>query len=295
MLTERAFAKVNLYLHVVGRRADGYHLLDSLAVFPGAADVVQAAPAGTITLEITGPCGSGLGGGPDNLVLRAARALASTAGIEAGARLTLEKRLPVASGIGGGSADAAATLRALIRLWDVHLPAGRLQLIAQSLGADVPVCLASRPARMQGIGEILGSAPMLPACGITLLNPGAAVATPDVFRMRQGAFSEIPLLPQADWPDGAAMAADLAHLRNDLEAPAIALCPAIAPVLEWLRAQPDCLLARLSGSGATCFGLFATPDAATAVAARAPVSWWAWGGAMTGDAEGFTEGSCTPY
>jgi 4-diphosphocytidyl-2-C-methyl-D-erythritol kinase len=294
MLTERASAKVNLYLHVVGRRADGYHLLDSLAVFPGAADVVHAAPAGTITLEITGPCGGGLGAGPDNLVLRAVRALASASGIEAGARLTLEKRLPVASGIGGGSADAAATLRVLVRLWDVRLPGDRLQVIAQDLGADVPVCLASRPARMQGVGELLSPAPTLPACGVVLLNPGAAVATPDVFGARQGAFSEVPLLPAA-WPDAAAMAVDLGHLRNDLEAPAVALCPAIAPVLEWLRAQPGCLLARMSGSGATCFGLFATPDAAAVVAARAPVSWWAWGGAMTGDAEGFTEGSRTPY
>lgn len=294
MPTEEAPAKVNLYLHVVGRRADGYHLLDSLAVFPGATDTVHATPAGTMTLEVNGPHGVGLEAGAGNLVMRAALALASAAGVEAGARLILDKRLPVASGIGGGSADAAATLRALVRLWDVRLPSDRLRLIVQGLGADVPVCLASRPARMQGVGEILGSAPVLPACGMVLLNPGAAVSTPDVFRARQGAFSDIPVLPAA-WPDVAAMAADLALLRNDLEAPAMALCPAIAPVLDWLRARPGCLLARMSGSGATCFGLFATPDAAAAVAVQAPASCWAWGGAMTGDAKGFTEGSCTPY
>ncbi len=283
MLTEAAPAKVNLYLHVVGRRADGYHLLDSLAVFPGAADAVHAAPAEATTLEVAGPCGAGLGAGPDNLVLRAARALALDVGVRVGARLLLEKRLPVASGIGGGSADAAATLRALVRLWDVRLSPERLLLIARGLGADVPVCLASHPARMQGVGEILGTAPALPSCGMILLNPGTAIATPEVFRARQGAFSQVPPLPAA-WPDAVAMAADLAQLRNDLEPPALALCPAVATVLNWLRGQPGCLLARMSGSGATCFGLFASPHAAAVVAAQAPVHWWAWGGAMAGGA-----------
>lgn len=279
MLTESARAKVNLYLHVVGRRADGYHLLDSVAVFPGAADGLSAAPAGALTLEVVGPGAAGLGVGPDNLVLRAARALASATGVGAGARLVLDKRLPVASGIGGGSADAAAALRLLARLWEVRPSPERLRAIAQRLGADVPVCLDSRPARMGGVGEHLQPAPSLPECGMALLNPGAAVATPDVFRARSGGFSEMPELPDA-WPDAAALAAGLARLGNDLEAPAMALCPAIAVVLEWLRAQPGCLLARMSGSGATCFGLFADAEAARAVAARAPGSWWAWGGAM---------------
>lgn len=280
MLTEAARAKVNLYLHVVGRRADGYHLLDSLAVFPGAADRLSAAPADALTLEVGGPGAAGLGTGPDNLVLRAARALAAATGVAAGARLVLDKRLPVASGIGGGSADAAAALRLLARLWDVRLPAERLRSVAERLGADVPVCLGSRPARMQGVGEHLRPAPSLPECGMALLNPGAAVATPDVFRARGGAFSDAAPLP-GGWPDAAAMAADLAHMRNDLEAPALSLCPAIAAVLDWLRAQPGCLLARMSGSGATCFGLFAGAEAAVTVAARAPASWWAWGGAMS--------------
>lgn len=281
MLEETARAKVNLFLHVVGRRADGYHLLDSLAVFPGAADRLSAAPADALTLAVEGPGAAGLGAGPDNLVLRAARALASAAGVEAGARLVLDKRLPVASGIGGGSADAAAALRLLARLWDARLPTERLRDIAHGLGADVPVCLASRPARMGGVGERLQPAPLLPDCGMALLNPGVAVATPDVFRARGGAFSAMPVLPDA-WPDAAAMAADLAGLRNDLEAPALPLCPVITDVLDWLRAQPGCLLARMSGSGATCFGLFADAGAAEAVAARAPAPWWAWGGAMGG-------------
>ena len=279
MLTEAAPAKVNLYLHVVGRRADGYHLLDSVAVFPGAADRLSAAPADVLTLDVEGPAAAGLGAGPDNLVLRAARALAAVTGVEPGARLVLDKRLPVASGIGGGSADAAAALRLLARLWNVRLSPERLLAAAQGLGADVPVCLDSHPARMQGVGERLQPAPSLPECGMALLNPGAAVATPDVFRARTGGFSEVPALPDG-WPDAAGLATDLARLRNDLEVPAMALCPAIAAVLEWLRAQPGCLLARMSGSGATCFGLFADAGGAAAAAGRAPASWWAWGGAM---------------
>jgi 4-diphosphocytidyl-2-C-methyl-D-erythritol kinase len=294
LVAETAPAKVNLYLHVVGRRADGYHLLDSLAVFPGAADMLRAKPADGLTLEVEGPFGAGLGAGPDNLVLRAAAALAAAGGTGDGARLVLEKNLPVASGIGGGSTDAAAALRALVRLWGTRLSPERLQDIARGLGADVPVCLARRPARMQGVGEILGAAPALPACGMVLLNPGVAVATPDVFRARTGDFSKAPLLPAA-WPDAGSMATDLDRLQNDLEAPAMALVPEIGVVLEWLRGQRGCLLARMSGSGATCFGLFATADAAAAVAAQAPASWWAWGGAMSGRARGFTEGSRTPY
>lgn len=282
MLIEAAPAKVNLYLHVVGRRADGYHLLDSLAVFPGAADTLHASPADTLTLDVEGPFKGGLGAGPDNLVLKAASALAASVGTASGARLVLDKRLPVASGIGGGSADAAAALRVLVRLWDLRSAPDRLLAIARGLGADVPVCLASRPARMQGVGEILSPAPALPNCGMVLLNPGVGVATPEVFRARTGGFSNIPLLPAA-WPDAASMAADLARLRNDLEAPAMALVPAIGAMLDWLRGQPGCLLGRMSGSGATCFGLFADGQTAAAVATRAPVSWWAWGGALGHD------------
>jgi len=143
---EPAPAKVNLYLHVVGRRADGYHLLDSLAVFADVADAVQVAPAGTLTLELAGPFGAALAGEPDNLVLRAARSLAAAAGIVPRARIVLAKRLPVASGIGGGSTDAAAAVRALARLWRLELPGARLAELAATLGADVPVCLACRPA-----------------------------------------------------------------------------------------------------------------------------------------------------
>ena len=280
LLAELAPAKVNLFLHVVGRRADGYHLLDSLVVFPGAADCLTAGPAARLDLAVAGAFGAGLGAGPDNLVLRAARALADKAGVTAGASLVLDKRLPVASGIGGGSADAAAALRLLARLWSVRLPDDALQGIALGLGADVPVCLAGRAARMGGIGDRLSPAPALPPFGVVLVNPGAGVSTPEVFRARTGPFSHGASLP-ASWPDAEAMALDLSALGNDLEAPTLRLCPAVGDVLAWLRAQPGCLLARMSGSGATCFGLFRDAAAASATAGRAPPPWWAWGGGFT--------------
>jgi 4-diphosphocytidyl-2-C-methyl-D-erythritol kinase len=220
---EAARAKVNLFLHVLGRRADGYHLLDSLAVFPMVGDVLSAEPAPGLSLTLTGPFGARLATEPDNLVLRAARALAAAAGVPARARLTLDKRLPVASGIGGGSADAAAALRLLARLWKVPTD---LIPVAATLGADVPVCLHQRPARMRGVGERLAPAPLLPDAGIVLLNPGGAVATALVFRARQGAFGAPAGLPDA-WPDSSAMAADLALLRNDLEPAALSLHPPI--------------------------------------------------------------------
>ena len=278
--SERARAKVNLYLHITGRRADGYHDLDSLAVFPDIGDVLSVATSDTLGLEVTGPFAPGLAGGGDNLVLRAARALLEAAGATHGAALTLEKNLPVASGIGGGSADAAAALRLLDRVWGLGLPAAQLAGIALGLGADVPVCLAGSPARMSGIGEVIGVAPALPACGMVLVNPGVPVATAEVFRGRLDAYSAPANLP-ARWADAAALADTLGHLSNDLEAPALRLCPPIGEALLWLRGRPGCRFARMSGSGATCFGLFDSPAAAaTAVEDSVPPGWWAWGGAL---------------
>lgn len=277
---EPARAKVNLFLHVTGKRADGYHLLDSLAVFPGVGDVLSAEPAATLSLELSGRFGATLSAEPDNLVLRAARALAARCGVTAGARLLLEKNLPIASGIGGGSADAAAALRLLCRMWAVNPDPNALAEIAAGLGADVPVCLRSQPARMQGIGERLSDAPVLPNCGMVLVNPGVAVATPAIFRARSGAFSPIATLPPG-WDNAAALAAGLASLSNDLEPPALSLCPAIGDVLAALRTDPACLLARMSGSGATCFALYDTQATAQSAASRlADPAWWVWGGAM---------------
>ncbi len=278
-MEEAAPAKVNLYLHVTGRRADGYHLLDSLAVFGPAADLLRAAPAGELTLSLDGPFGEALSAEADNLVLRAARAL--PAGDTRGAALRLTTRLPVASGIGGGSADAAAALRLLNRLWDTGLDEAALAALAAPLGADVPVCVASRPAVMQGIGELIRPAPALPECGLLLVNPRLPLATPAVFRARQGGFSPPAALP-ATWADADAMAADLRRLGNDLEPAALSLCPAIGEVLAALRAQRGCLLARMSGSGATCFGLFATPAEAEAAGRGMPPGWWVSGGGLYG-------------
>ena len=273
MPTRFAPAKVNLFLHVTGKREDGYHRLDSLAVFPAIGDQVSAEACPELGLSISGRFGEVLRAEPDNLLLRAARALRPGAK----AALHLEKNLPVASGIGGGSADAAAALHVLSELWgaDTSLPE-----IALALGADVPVCLASRPARMGGIGEVLSPAPRLPRFGMVLANPGVAVPTPAVFRARQGAFTPPAALPDA-WPDAAAMARDLAQCGNDLQAPAIGLEPVIGTVLDVLTGLPGTLLARMSGSGATCFALFASPEEAAAAAqgVQRP-GWWCWGGGL---------------
>ena len=276
-LHEPAPAKVNLFLHVLGRREDGYHLLDSLAAFAAVGDLLYAEPAASLNLDLRGPFADGLRAEPDNLVLRAARALAKAAGVPAQARLTLDKRLPIASGIGGGSADAAAALRLLARFWSID-PAV-IAAVAPGLGADVPACVASCTVRMSGIGERLDPAPDLPAVGLLLVNPGVPVATPTVFRARTGPFSAKATLPPG-WSNAAAMAADLAALSNDLQAPAAALCPAVADALGWLRSRHGCLLARMSGSGATCFGVFADAAEASAAAVGAPAPWWSWGGGL---------------
>jgi 4-diphosphocytidyl-2-C-methyl-D-erythritol kinase len=289
---EPAPAKINLHLHVLGRRPDGYHLLDSLVAFagaglPGGADRLRWQPGGPLALRVEGPEAAGLADEPDNLVLRAARLLAAEAGLVPHGLLVLEKCLPVASGIGGGSADAAAALRLLNRVWGTGLDQARLAGLAARLGADVPVCLAGRAARMGGIGEVLTPAPALPPAGLLLANPRIPLATPAVFRARRGEVSEVAALPAA-WPEAAAMARDLAACRNDLEPAAIALCPPVATLLEAIRALPGCLLARMSGSGASCFGLFATPAAAQAAAPMLPAAFWRWGG-------GFTTGASALY
>ncbi len=280
-LAEAAPAKVNLYLRVTGRRPDGYHLLDSLAVFAGVADRIAARPAPDLTLRVSGPGAAALACDPgENLVLRAARSLREQCAVAQGAAITLEKRLPVASGIGGGSADAAAALRVLVRLWGLSPSAAALAAVAEQLGSDVPVCLAGRPARMRGVGEVLEAAPSLPEFGLLLVNPGVSVRTPEVFRARSGGFSGAAELPDG-WPDAAAMAAALRALGNDLAAAAERLSPSIGDVVAVMRAVPGCLLAQMSGSGATCFGLFATPRAAAQAASATawPAGWWVWGGA----------------
>jgi 4-diphosphocytidyl-2-C-methyl-D-erythritol kinase len=239
-LTEIAYAKINLALHVRKRRDDGYHELETLFAFADAGDVLTAEPAETLTLEIVGPFSTGLSAGEDNLVMRAATAL-QTSG--QGAHLILQKNLPIASGIGGGSADAAAALRVLSRLWSVNID---LIPIAASLGADVPACVHSQTIWGEGVGDVLkpfnvediGGTPML------LVNPGIACPTGPMFAAWDGV--DRGALNPNNW----------ANARNDLQPPAIALFPKIAEVLAALQQQDGVRVARMSGSGATCFALF---------------------------------------
>lgn len=277
-VTEVAAAKINLALAVTGRRPDGYHLLDTLAVFAVAGDGLCAAPADDLSLEIGGPFGPALTGSGPNLVIRAAEALreAAFSGNAPGARLSLDKQLPVASGIGGGSADAAAALRALNRLWGLDWSLDRLAGVGLALGADIPMCLVSRPLRARGIGEQTGTLGAFPVLQMVLVNPGIAVSTPDVFTRLSGAFSG-PLPDAGSLHDLDGVLTYLHETANDLEAPAIATEPVIADVLDALRSSAGCRLARMSGSGATCFGIY--PDAAAATAAAAAISaenrkWW---------------------
>lgn len=275
--TALARAKVNLSLHVTGQRADGYHLLDSLVVFADLGDVITCDPAKALTLALTGPESHGLTAAEDNLALRAARAFDAPFG----AAITLDKRLPVASGIGGGSADAAATLVALSRLWGLGLPSADKVL---ALGADVPVCLAGHAARMQGVGERVSPLPhALPPAHLVLVNPRVQVSTPVVFR---GLARKDNAPMPADLPrmtSVAELAAFLAMQRNDLEAPALVAEPVIGLAKAALGAQAGCHLARMSGSGATCFGLFSDAQSANAAAAAiraAHPTWWVEAAAM---------------
>ncbi len=276
VLRRSAWAKVNLYLHVTGRRPDGYHELDSLIVFAAVGDRLTFAPAPDLVLELTGGMAGPVPSGAENLVLRAAEALRRTSRGKRGARIRLRKLLPSAAGLGGGSADAAATLDGLVRLWALDPAALPLSEIALELGADVPICRYGRPAFVSGLGERIRRAPPLPPAWLLLVNPGVPLSTPGVFRARAAPFSE-----PAPWDDVIVTAADLADRlkarRNDLEPPARGLAPAVGRVLACLGDSDGCLLARMSGSGATCFGLFASGEEAgaalTAIEAAEP-TWW---------------------
>ncbi|WP_300974714.1 4-(cytidine 5'-diphospho)-2-C-methyl-D-erythritol kinase [Sphingomonas sp. LHG3406-1] len=256
---EIAPAKINLALHVRGRRADGRHDLETVFAFCTDGDKLTAALADDLSLTVTGPFAAMLDDGPGNLVHRAASALAAEARVGKGVRLTLDKRLPVASGIGGGSADAAAALRLLTRLWSIDPDIAAR--IAPTLGSDVPACLLSMTARGSGAGDEL----MLVDAGVAdrpvlLVNPMQALSTREVFASWNGVDGG----PLGEWRAG----------RNDLEPPARALVPAIGDVLDWLGAQEGVELARMSGSGATCFALFDSEEARDAAAAACPPRWW---------------------
>lgn len=273
-----ARAKVNLFLHVTGRRADGLHALESFAVFPDCGDRLFAMPNPILTLGFEGRFGAEMEQQEGNLVIDAAASFARAVGERRGAALTLEKRLPIASGLGGGSADAAATLRLLARLWGRTLDAPKLAAMAMRLGADVPVCLASAPSLMGGAGEKLAEPPGFPGFWLALVNPGVSVSTRAVFAALERRDNPPAEGLPARFEAPEALAFWLARQRNDLEAPARRLAPMIGEALALLDAAPGCLLARMSGSGATCFGLFARArDARAAVesARAARPGWWA--------------------
>lgn len=271
--SELARAKVNLYLHLRGQREDGYHLLESLVVFPAIGDLLEVEDGPGLGLSVAGPFGDALPSDEDNLVLRAVERLAVATGrAGASASLRLVKNLPVASGIGGGSSDAAAALRLLSRRWGVPVPDG----LALSLGADVPVCCACpRPMVMEGIGDRLTEAPALPPVWMVLVNPLVQVETRSVFRETvEKTHPPMDPFPEEGFADAAAFLDWLARGRNDLEPAARRLCPPVGRVLEALVDAP---VARMSGSGATCFALYESDAAAMATAERLRQQhpgWW---------------------
>jgi 4-diphosphocytidyl-2-C-methyl-D-erythritol kinase len=271
VIAEFARAKVNLALHVLGRRADGYHDLDSIVAFADIGDRLTFEPGPALSLSVYGPFANGLTPGGDNIVLKAADALARAfPGKIAPARIQLEKNLPLSSGLGGGSADAAATLRGLPRLSEFAPPDDEMRRIAFELGADVPVCIDQAATRMRGVGDALERLDGFQALSAVLINPGVPSRTPDV-------FSALRLQPGAPAFRPIATPFDLASCRNDLEAPAKQLTPSIATVLSMLRGRRGLVFARMTGSGATCFGIYENAEAA-AVAAKAikaaHPSWW---------------------
>lgn len=276
---ERAPAKINLTIKVTGRRADGFHEIQSLVVFADCGDRLSGEFASDWRLDMTGPFAGSLVDEPDNLVSRAAILLGEYLGLELNAHLTLEKNLPVASGMGGGSADAAAALRLLCRLYDRPVEPHEMASLALCLGADVPVCLDSSPAFMWGKGELIKRLSGLPEFWFVLVNPGVAVATGDVFKAlnaQESLETEVsPPLPQ--WADLDAFVEWLGAHGNDLEAPAKGIAPVIGDVIAAIARTDGCKLARMSGSGATCFGLYAdekTARAAQAAIATARPDWW---------------------
>ena len=278
-LVEHAPAKVNLTLRVVGRRADGYHLLESLVVFAGIDDRLTFGPGGAASLMVRGPNAAAAGAVADNLVLRAARALAGEIEDLQLGRFTLTKRLPAAAGIGGGSSDAAAALRLLARANRIKLSDPRLLRAAAAVGADVPVCVDPRPRVMRGIGEILSKPLAVPRFPAVLVNPGVAVPTRDVFAVlhRSERGRQPTTQPHSVPRRREEFLAYLARRANDLEPAAVEIAPVIANVLAALAESPGCRLARMSGSGATCFGLFASEAAAKAAArslSRKQRRWW---------------------
>ena len=276
-LSITAPAKINLYLHVTGVREDGYHLLDSLVTFATVHDIIMIEPANNLTLINQGPFGEGLPITADNLVMRAAKKLQKLANIADGARITLTKNLPISSGIGGGSADAAAAIKGLVRHWGVHPSHHNLSDLALELGADVPICLLGQAAFMGGIGEQIDPVYALPEAPMILVNPRVSVSTPAIFKIRKAIFSPTNRFDVT--PVTLHKLIDLLKegRSNDLMEPAIQTEPIIGEVLNQIKMSHGCQLSRMSGSGATCFGFYHTQfeaDEAAEMIKNAYPKWW---------------------
>lgn len=270
MLSRIAPAKLNLYLHLTGRRDDGYHLLDSVVVFTEFGDEVTVESSSSLTLQIDGPFADGLNEN-DNLVLRAAQLMKVTFAVQQGASIHLRKMIPIGAGLGGGSSDAAAVLILLNQLWNIDASIQELEAIAITLGADVPACLHAKPLHMSGIGEVISPMPSIKLEGyIVLVKPPESLLTAEVYR------ESARLQTYSTSIEPAKRTAFQQH-RNDMQQAAIALCPSVEQVLKALTDQPNCILARLCGSGSSCFGLFNQQShaqhASEAIAAAYP-DWW---------------------
>jgi 4-diphosphocytidyl-2-C-methyl-D-erythritol kinase len=275
-MQQHAPAKLNLSLHVTGKRADGYHLLESLVVFTQFGDVLRATPAETLRLTVTGEFAADVGADAENLVLKAAHALRRAANVTSGAALTLEKNIPVGAGLGGGSADAAATLKLLMKHWAVILPNPRLNALALALGADVPMCLASRPLIARGIGEeITPLAAKLPPLPLVLVYPRVPIATADIFA--QYALETPPVTPALDMTTAETLMDGLVGTRNQLQRTAVMLTPEVAEVLLALNTALQARFVRMTGSGSACFAITEDKPAAERLArdlrAQYP-HWW---------------------
>lgn len=255
MIFEQACAKINLYLHVVGKRNDGYHLLDSLFAFADKGDVIGIEPAEKFSLTFSGTYGDFLTADKNNSVVIAAQKMCEALDETLNFHLHLEKNMPVASGIGGGSADASATMRLIMRFFQKQLPEDVLESLALTIGADVPACLYQKAVFVSGIGEKVTVAPDVPALPLLLINPNKPLSTPAVFKARKSGFSEKNPMKKSDFSNNGFINA-LKKRHNDLTDSAISLCPEIKEILSVFSNEKNCLFSTMSGSGATCIGLF---------------------------------------
>ena len=277
MIKTAAPAKINLYLHVVGKLENGYHSIDSLVAFAKVADFISVRENETLKLLNVGPFRDDIGNGEDNLVMKAARYLQNVTGISSGAEIILEKNLPVASGIGGGSSDAAATIRALARLWKIDLSQVGLKNLSTVLGADISICLRGKAGVIRGIGDKVSGIEPLPIMPIVLVNPQAPISTSRVFNSPSIVFSKCIKFGEKSRNFDELICFLMGKSNNDLSHAAIHLVPKIKNILKAFERDPECKLARMSGSGATCFGIFVTRTAADRFAKRVRLvqpNWW---------------------